>query len=236
MSIDANEFEFIKENDPSFDRYGPIEKCTIEYGSENWEDYVMSQFNENELYIDEKGNKYPTLNGMRRVSLFVLGNIIRSGPTKVFSNFVDASYCVYELLFDNGRSYSASADGFPSNIAGSYSIYPTAMAESRAEARAYRKALLLSTAAAEEVRGNEKVFSTVLQTVKEYDSEGDISSQQISIIETKCKSMKIDKAKFLQSENVSVDFKGAKKSDGINLSKKISEFQQKGIPEELKSK
>ena len=221
-----SEFEFEKES----------EEDVPEYGSEGWEDYVMSQFNENELYVDEAQKKYPTLNGMRRVSLSTLGRPIKSGPVSVVSNLSDASYCIYELVFESGHTFSAAADGFPSNIAGSYSIYPTAMAESRAEARAYRKALLLSTAAAEEVRGNEKVFSTVLQTVKEYDSEGDISSQQISIIETKCKSMKIDKAKFLQSENVSVDFKGAKKSDGINLSKKISEFQQKGIPEELKSK
>jgi hypothetical protein len=221
----SKEFEFEKEE---------VSEDIPEYGSENWEEYVMSQFTEKELYIDEKENKYPTLNGMRRVSLFTLGRPIKSGPVSVVSNLSDASYCIYELVFENGQTFSAAADGFPNNIAGSYSIYPTAMAESRAEARAYRKALLLSTAAAEEVRGNEKVFNTVLETVKDYDLGEDISSQQISIIETKCKSMKIDKAKFLQSENVSVDYKGAKRSDGIKLSKRISEFQQKGIPNELK--
>jgi hypothetical protein len=41
-------------------------------------------------------------------------------------------------------------------------------------------------------------------------------------------------SKLVFTKSVSIDFKGAKKSDGINLSKRISEFQQKGIPEELK--
>jgi len=225
----SNEFKFEDEKEVN-DTSDPVP----EYGSNEWEEYVMSQFTEKELYVDEKENKYPTLNGMRRVALSVLGSLYKSGPISVVSNLPDSSYCVYELVFENSKCYSAAADAHIQNVAGPYSIYPTAIAESRAEARAYRKALLLTTASAEEIKGNEKAFNTVLQTVKEYDSEGDISSQQISIIETKCKKMKIDKAKFLQSENVSVDFKGAKRADGINLSKKISEFQQKGIPQELK--
>lgn len=226
----SNEFMFEEEIEP-------VNGVSIpEYGSEGWEEYVMSQFTEKELYIDEKQNRYPKLNGMRRVSLFTLGKPIKSGPVSVVSNLSDASYCIYELVFENGQTFGAAGDGFPNNISGSYSIYPTPIAESRAEARAYRKALLLSTVSAEEIKGNENAFNTVLQTVKEYDSEGDISPQQISIIETKCKKMRIDKTKFLESENVSPDFKGAKKSDGTKLSKKISEFQQTKIPEELKLK
>jgi hypothetical protein len=220
------EFEFVEESKTELEI--PI------YGSEEWENYVMSLFTEDELYIDDKKNGYPTLNGMRRISLLVLGDIVKSAPTLVVSNPPVSCYCIYEIQFDNGKIFGAAADASTDNISGAYSVYPTAIAESRAEARAYRKALLLKTASAEEIKGNEKAFNTVLQSVKEYDSEGDISSQQISIIETKCKKLKINKNKFLESENVNLDFKGAKRSDGINLSKKISEFQQKGIPEELK--
>lgn len=220
------EFEF--EEDKEEKKEVPV------YGTEEWEEYVMSQFNEKELYIDEKENKYPTLNGMRRVAISIFGKPSFSGPTKVETAF-PISYCIYELDFSHiGVRVAATADAAPENVAGNYSIYPSAIAESRAEARAYRKLLLISTASAEEIKGNEKAFNTVLNSVKEYDSEGEISSQQISIIETKCKKLKINKTKFLESENVSVDFKDAKKSDGIKLSKKISEFQQKGIPEELK--
>ena len=209
------------------------EKEIPEYGDEKWEKFVMDSFLQDELYIDDKGNGYPTLNGMRRITLLILGNVVRSGPVHVVSNPPVSSYCIYEIELDDGTVYGATADACIDNISGNYSIYPTAIAESRAEARAYRKALLLRTASAEEIKGNEKAFNTVLESVKEYDTEGDISAQQISIIQTKCKKLKIDQNKFLESESVESDFKNAKRSDGVKLSKKISEFQQSGIPTEL---
>lgn len=205
-----------------------------EYGSENWEKFVMDSFLQDELYVDEKGNGYPTLNGMRRIALETMGRIISSMPLNVTSNPPNSSFCVYQIVFEDGRIFGAAADACLDNVSGPYAVYPTAIAESRAEARAYRKALLLKTASAEEIKGNEKAFNTVLESVKEYDTEGEISSQQISIIQTKCKKLKINQAKFLESEGVDQDFKGAKKSDGVKLSKKISEFQQNGIPTELK--
>lgn len=209
------------------------EKEIPEYGSEGWEKFVMDSFLPDELYIDEKGNGYPTLNGMRRIALVVMGKIIISIPVEVHSNPPNSSFCIYKLKFEDGRTFGAAADACLENISGSYCIYPTAIAESRAEARAYRKALMLRTASAEEIKGNEKAFDTVLESVKEYDVEGEISQQQISIVNTKCKKLKINQAKFLESENVNPDFKDAKKSDGVKLSKKISEFQQSGIPTEL---
>lgn len=234
--MSEEEFNFVDEKE---EKELELEIQNIpEYGSENWENFVMESFTEDELYIDEKENRYPTLNGMRRVTLNVLqnvfGNIIKSRPVNIHSNPPVSSYCTYEIEFENGAIFGASADACQENISGPYSIYPTAIAESRAEARAYRKVLLLKTASAEEIKGNEKAFNTVLESVKEYNDEGDITQQQISIIETKCKSLKINLNKFLQSENVNIGFKDAKRSDGIKLSKKISEFQQSGIPKEFK--
>lgn len=209
------------------------EKEIPAYGDENWEKFVMDKFLPEELYIDDKGDGYPKLNGMRRIAIIVLGKIIRSIPVKVVSNPPLSSYCVYEIEIENLGVFGAAADACVDNISGNYSIYPTTIAESRAEARAYRKALLLRTTSAEEIKGNEKAFDTVLESVKEYDTEGEISAQQISIIQTKCKKLKIDQNKFLESESVESDFKNAKRSDGVKLSKKISEFQQSGIPTEL---
>lgn len=221
----SDEFEFKDEEESVDENYETIP----DYGSENWENYVMKQFLPEELY---EGN-YPTLNGMRRVCLKVLGNIVSSKPVQVISNLPNSSYCVYELVLENGLCFGAAADGHQENINGPYVIYPTAIAESRAEARTYRKALLISTASAEEIKGNEKTFNSVLTTVSDYNEKDPISQQQKTIIESKCKQLGIDLAKFLESEEIT--FEKAQKSDGVKLSKKLSEFQQKGIPQEIKS-
>jgi len=220
----ADEFEF-DENDKS-------EEDTKEnpyYGSADWEKFVMDKFLPDELY----NGKNPTLNGMRRVSIQVLGKPIKSAPIQVHANLPVSAYCLYQIEFENGMTFGAAADGHVENIGGQYSIYPTAIAESRAEARTYRKALLLSTASAEEIKGNEKIFDSVLDTVKEFSTEDPISDQVKSIIEAKCKQLKVNLEKFYTSEGV--DFKKATKSDGIKLSKKLTEMQQSGeVSKEIK--
>ena len=204
-----------------------------DYGSEKWEEFVMRQFLPNELYE----GSYPTLNGMRRVALLMLGDIVLSGPSMVISNLPNSSYCIYELEFDNGRTFKAAADAHQENIQGSYSIYTTAIAESRAEARAYRKALLISTVSAEEVKGNEKAFHSVIESkldnkVSEYDETGKASSQQLALIKTKCSQQKVDMDKFLESEGKNTE--SLTKSEAIELMKKLSSFEKSGVPKEIK--
>lgn len=206
-----------------------------EYGDSNWESYVMSNFLEDELY----DGSYPTLNGMRRVALDLIGVPSFSGPVQVISNLPESSYCIYKLAFmDMHIEIRAAADAHEENIFGNYKIYPTAIAESRAEARAYRKALLISTVSAEEIRGDENVinlFANKNSNINVNDREsGRISDQQKKIIESKCKQLKIDLNKFLEKEGVNLS--KATKQDGINLAKSITKLsQQDSIPQELRS-
>lgn len=202
-----------------------------EYGSEDWEPYIMSKFLPDELYNE----KHPTLNGLRRISKKYFSSVISSLPVEIVNNMPVSAMCRYQIHFDNGQIFGAAADATQENINGNYNVYPTAIAESRAEARTYRKALMITAASAEEIKGNEATFDSVLEstkTVSDYNAEDPISEQQKTIVETKCKQMKIDIDKFLTSENV--NFATAKKSDGVKLGKKLTEYQQKGVPKGLK--
>ena len=207
----------------------------IRYGSLEWNDFVMSHFQPNELYNE----KYPTLNGMRRVSETLLGQTIVSEVKQLHASLdpdsTGRSYCVYSISINNFcgsrhyRTFNGAAEAYAGNISGdTYAVYPVTIAESRAEARAYRKALLLTTVTAEEVKGNEKVFENVKE---EYNEDEDMSSQQETIIKHKCLQLKIDKSKFM------IQFGDKpKRKDGIAAVKLLSEYQNesKEIPEEIK--
>lgn len=205
------------------------------YGGENWEEHVMGLFRNEEVYEDKNGGRFPSLNGLRRVALSLFGAPIKSGPVLVQSNLPHSSYCVYSVVW-NDMEFSAAADAHQDNIGGNYGIYPTTIAESRAEARAYRKALLLSTASAEEIKGNEESsFNSVLTVNSEnvIDENGPISEQQKTIIKSKCKKLKINLDKFLNENSIS-ELDSMTKSDAIALVKKISDYQTEGIPESIK--
>lgn len=219
--------EFVFEDE---DNGSVVEGETVpEYGSDGWEPYIMSKFLPDELYNE----KHPTLNGLRRIAKQYFSGIISSVPVEVVNNMPISAMCRYQIQFDNGQTFGAAADATQENINGNYNIYPTAIAESRAEARTYRKALMITAASAEEIKGNEKAFDSVLESVKEYSQEDPMSDQQKSIIETKCKQLKISFDKFLASEGV--DLTTAKKSHGVALAKKLTELSKTNdIPKELK--
>jgi hypothetical protein len=190
------------------------------YGDEGWEDYVMSQFTEKELY----NAKYPKLNGLRRVGLKLLGRVIKSYPVKIERNWdgTGSACCIYEIEFENGITYSAVGDASPYNMDDVYNIYPSLIAENRAEARTYRKALLLSVVAAEEVKENKESFTSVLSSTGEYNDEDPMSTQQETIIKTKCKQLNLDYESFIKDSNL---VKPTRK-DAIELINKLNNIQQ----------
>ena len=134
------------------------------YGDINWEKYVLEQFEFDELYDD----KYPTLNGLRRVAINVLGTIVSSKIVQMSRNWEDSAsaYCIYELVFNTPygqQTFHGAADACPSNMSEEhgYSIYSVAIAENRAEARAYRKALLLKVVSSEEMKNTKLAASNI---------------------------------------------------------------------------
>lgn len=169
----------------------------IEYGDPEWNDYVMTLFEENELY--EK--KHPTLNGMRRITQKYIGDVVFSKPVELKSSLdhtcCGRAYCVYELVIDNflgqnkTRCFGGCGGSYEGNTDKSYAIYPEAIAEGRAETRAYRKALLITVAGAEEIKGQEKVsFESVIPTIADYNEEDPMSSTQEVALQTKGKRIK----------------------------------------------
>jgi len=132
------------------------------YGSSEWQDYIMAQFREDELV-----DGCPKCNGMRRIAQLVLGDIISSKPVQVFvvGHEPRTVTVAYEIVFDwklntvvdygnimnmggDTRVFGGLADCTEEKTV--YGRHPAATAESKAEARALRKALALNVVTAEE--------------------------------------------------------------------------------------
>jgi len=177
------------------------------YGSEEWNDYVMSRFHKGELF---DGN--PVCAGLRRVAEELLGTIVVSRPSQVFpatdNDGPGRATVVFEVVIDwmdSGqlRTYSDVADVWHGNTDDLFCAHPVATASTRAEGRALRKALKVKCLAAEEL-AKKDVASIVRQSIQERQStDGDwqeedkISSAQINFIDAKCKQLDIDVLKFI---------------------------------------
>ena len=176
--------------------------------SSEWNDYVMSHFDESELI-----NGNPICAGLRRVSELLLGSIIESGPHEVHpatdSNGPGRATVVYRVVFDWMNSgqikvFSEVADVWHGNTDDLFCAHPVATASTRAEGRALRKALKLRKLAAEEL-SKKDIVSIVQQTVPSKPTDGDwnpeekISVQQVSFIDNKCRQLDINVLSFINS-------------------------------------
>jgi hypothetical protein len=126
---------------------------TISSTDSGWQDYLMSLFDKKELV-----DGYPTVNGLRRVSEKILGNFIAGRTNVVQSPSENCGTAVveYEVSFQKDKnspviSFSSAADANYENTDKIFRCYLTAIAETRAEARALRKALKLNKASIEEL-------------------------------------------------------------------------------------
>jgi hypothetical protein len=163
---------------------------TPKYTEVGWHDYVMSKFDPTEL---DRG--YPKVEGMRRLAEELLGEIIFSGAVEFNSSMPEDDYrsgrsiVNYELqiAWKNGvevyvhmpsfqyptRVFRGLASCFPGNVKGDvFAVFPESIAETRAEARALRKALGLKVIAAEELGGGDvKESSQVVSSEKIQDQQ-----------------------------------------------------------------
>ena len=146
-----------------------------------WSDYVLSKFEYDEM-VD--GN--PTVDGLRRVTEVVLGEIISTDtdivqvPTKENEGRATAvCSVVVQTHFGNIRKSSGSGDAWHKNTDMPYSKFPVAMAETRAEGRALRRILQLrKVVAAEEL--SDGLDDSI-------DYEKNISDNQVNFIEVMCR-------------------------------------------------
>ena len=219
--LDLSEVEY--EDDNIMEDSSPQTEMII-YGSPHWSEHVFAQFTDDELI---GGN--PTVGGLRRVVELLLGAITFSGPTDFKVHYPDhpeeigRATVVYSVHIAWGadnpwmdinadmpiRVFSAIAGSYLGNTDDMYSIYPEAIAETRAEGRALRKALGLKNAVSNEeltekdpnesVKVSKRVFD---QTAVEWSPDESISPGQKHLIELKCKTMDISVAKFINKRHV----------------------------------
>ena len=144
--------------------------------SAEWHDYAMTLFHESEM-IDG----HPLVAGLRRVAEVVLGPIVFSGPTQVFpvqrEDHHGRATVVFTVEFANGMRYAEVADSWEGNTDDMFCAFAVAIASTRAEARALRKALKIKGVAAEELtkKDTAKIVRDISSTKSASEGEYDLS-------------------------------------------------------------
>jgi len=203
-------------------------------GDENWSDYVMKQFNEDEL-VD--GN--PNVDGLRRVTVKVLGDIIKSvahtvqapNPNNDWTATVEHHIAIkpHHAYYDE-LHFTEVSDVTSQNCDPEYRRHASSTASTRAEARALRKLLMLKrVVAAEEL--------TEMPVITDSGTEGKISKNQINFIESLAKKNNINVMGYInlgsnKYEKIEdVPYQTALKMIGV-----LSEFQRNPgkIPAKIK--
>lgn len=200
----------------------------------DWSDFVISHLTENELFEGA-----PKVSGLRRVTELLLGEIVRSETTVVQAPTQDnerRATVIHSVTLrsDDGviRVSQGAADAFSGNSDRMFAAHPVALAETRAEGRALRRLLRLSSSvvtAEEKVKPTEKFDDFILpdtNKIAEVQITGaDVTGRRININLRKV----VDK-NFPNVNNINE----LSNDDGINLLNILSSYQSTGVPEDLK--
>jgi len=224
----------------------PKDPDVPEYGTKEWNDYVMSHFRKDEL-ID--GN--PICAGLRRVAAILLGDVVESGPDQIFPatdpNGPGRATVVYAVAINwmnsgQVRVFKEVADVWHGNTDDLFCAHPVATASTRAEGRALRKALGVRCLAAEEL-ARKDIVSIVKQSVQkdnptdgEWDEDALISSSQINFIDNKCRQLDVNVMAFVNMGELDYekidDVEKKKASAMLGVLNKY-QTKQTPIPEEV---
>jgi len=198
-----------------------------------WSDYVMQQFAEDEIF-----DGMPTVDGLRRVAELLIGEIVTGQAHSVAApggtgRDLKCATVEYTVTFitDDGtpKTFTEIADVTIGNTDQEYAAYPSAMAATRAEGRAYRKALKLKRVVAAE-EGREVAAIDV-------DPEAKIKESQARFLKILCKKNNINLIKFINSRGSS--YKHVNDVPLVNAERMftvLSEYQRKRetIPDTIK--
>jgi hypothetical protein len=207
--------------------------------SSEWHEYAMTLFHESEIV-----DGHPLVAGLRRVAELVLGPIVFSGPTQVFpvqrEDHHGRATVIFTVEFANGMKYAEVADSWEGNTDDMFCAFAVAIASTRAEARALRKALKIKGVAAEELTKKDTakivrdISNTKTSSEGEYNDQSRMSDAQYNFIDIKCKQLNIDGQKLFKEFNADSGKKISKKvaSDVID---RLNDYQRdkNSIPQEL---
>jgi len=204
-----------------------------------WTDYVLSLLSD-----DEKIMGNPTTDGLRRIFEIALNctildsqsNVVQSPSPEnekratvvhTLSYFLNGGHSDNHNL--NHRSVSGAADVYWGNCDKIYRNHPVAVAETRAEGRALRRALKLrKVVAAEELAKD-------IEDHPDHNNVDKITNNQINFIDVLAKRININVTKLLES--LAIDSKNIyhiSHDDAVKIVTSLSSYQQtNSIPDNL---
>lgn len=198
----------------------------------DWTDYVLSLLSD-----DEKIGGNPTTDGLRRIFEIALNcKLISSTSSVVQSPSPDnekRATVVHSLAYvlNTGDSLpqnlntvhvDGSADVFWGNCDKIYRNYPVAVAETRAEGRALRRALRLRKVVAAEEMAKE------IEDHPDGDSVNKVSNQQINFIDVLTQRLNINVIKLLEQQNMSLkNVYDLTHENAVHIIRLLSQYQQK---------
>jgi hypothetical protein len=191
--------------------------------SPEWNDYVMKQFTSDELQ-----DGHPRIHGLRRVTELLVGEIqqsesyVKQCPSPENNNRAVVEHYIY-VLTPLARVIQVRdvADSDKNNTDKLVSHFPTAVAATRAEARALRKLLKVKEVAAEEL-------TTKNNDENDNDSNTEdklINNSQVNTINSLAKRLNINVVKFLEGERID-KIDDTSFTMGGNLISKLSKYQK----------
>lgn len=204
----------------------------------DWTDYVLSQLSD-----DEKINGNPTTDGLRRIFEIILDctivNIntdVVQAPSPENEKRATVVYRMDYVLNDESiskeiksRSVTGAADVYWGNCDKIYRNHPVAVAETRAEGRALRKALRLrKVVAAEEIAKD-------IEDHPDHDTITKITNNQINFIDVLSKRLDVNVPKLLEKLALnSSNIYNIGYDEAVNVVKALTNYQQtNNIPSEL---
>lgn len=196
-----------------------------------WTDYVLSLLSE-----DEKINGNPTTDGLRRIFEVALNCVVVEANSAVVQtpepNNEKRATVVHTLSYvlkeyDEGRedlkyrSVSGAADVYWGNCDKIYRNHPVAVAETRAEGRALRRALKLrKVVAAEELVEN-------VDDHPDQNSVNKITNNQINFIDVIAQRLNINVSKLLSGAGLDQkNIYSISHEDAVGVIRSLSKYQQ----------
>jgi len=207
-----------------------------------WTDYVLSLLSE-----DEKIAGNPTTDGLRRIFEVALDCIVTSSTTNIVqcpspdnekraTAIHSITYCLKTedsdpMSLNNAvRTVEGAADVYWGNCDKIYRNHPVAVAETRAEGRALRRALRLrKVVAAEEL-------SKDIEDHPDENSISKISNNQINFIDVMASRLNINVIKLLEDNNLKVDnIYSLSHEEAVSTIRLLSKYQQNiaNIPSQI---
>lgn len=200
-----------------------------------WTAYVLEQFTAKELQ-----DGAPNVHGLRRVTEKLLGTIVESVVTVIETPNAEnqgRATALHTLGIQTSKgfvTYSDAADAFSGNCLEPYSRHLVAMASTRAESRALRKALKINVTSAEEIVDNEQLPE--LDNSVSWNPNEKIPHTMILGIDAFCSKLNINVMEYINSGKAQYEsIKDVPKAEGTKMFKYLNQYQtgKKEIPDHI---